>query len=404
VRNEQYFRTARAVEDVLLRMIEQEMRHYRTRAEAAIAGVSNPERKSEKIAELSATSPIISALAETAECLRGICLDLGDVMADALGGKYGHSVLKDAAIRLLERRAPGVNRDTIVPTLRKSAEYARKNYLEGREAQRATKKPPQWNPESSERFLRLVGGHIPVTVVIKEFPSGRQPRFVSVRVPPSCLSVLDPSIGGSADGPVCIPVLEKGDATEYLLESDTERIVVVANDVEMLFLACLAQVSPAYDLKFVSVRTSPFQNVARPELWTDLIRVLRQLTGDGGESQTVGAGSHVFAEVDVAGFARKEVPLVSREVGGKRHLTINAWNRGIKNLNDTLQKALQQGQSRAAKALELMTHEFYHAGLFDESAFISPGALHVLDVREATLIEVCELMTEFFDVRRGQAK
>jgi hypothetical protein len=115
-----------------------------------------------------------------------------------------------------------------------------------------------------------------------------------------------------------------------------------------------------------------------------------------------GIGVEAFVEVDVAGFARKEVPLVSREVSGKRHLTINAWNRGMKSLNDTLQRALAQGQSRATRALELMTHELYHACLFDESAFLAQGTLHVLDVKETMLIDVCELLTEFFDVRRGR--
>jgi hypothetical protein len=399
VRNDQYFHFSDRIEGHIVKMIETEMANYKNALQAALTSAANPERRSEKIVEVNAESQIVTAMSYVPAFLENICLDLGDTMADALAQDHANNTLKDAAIALLHRIAPQVSRETIVPVLREHARLAQKYHLEQREAQKGNMKAPTWNPTSSNRFLRHVGEHLPVSVVVKEYPAGRQPHFTPLRIPISCVRLLDPGLAENGNEIVRLPVLQKGDPAEYLLNAESDRLVIVATPIEQLFFMCLAQGTSHYRLDLVSSKKSLFQPATHPEEWADVIRTLKQIVSEGRE-HLPGAP---FAEVDVASFERKEVPLVTREVNGKVHLTVNAWNRGMKALNETMRKALQQGLVREQKALGMTLHELYHVAIHDESATLSQGTLHLLDVKEQALIEVCELLNELFDTRRTRA-
>src|SRR5262249_30053888 len=150
------------------------------------------------------------------------------------------------------------SKDTVVPILREHARSAQKYHLEERDAQKGNRKSPDWNPESSGRFLKDVGQHLPVSVVLKEYPSGRQPQFANLRVPISCLKLLDPGLAQDETGVVRLPVLERGEATEYLLNAEGERLVITANGAEKLFLMCLSNSTKKYRLCLVSAKKNPF--------------------------------------------------------------------------------------------------------------------------------------------------
>lgn len=399
-RNESYFRLSELLDNFLIEMINDSMREYKRLLKAELTNAAGSERGSEVVRKINSESLIAHALGYSNEILESICLDLAEVIADALGGDYNDNTLKDAAIVLLQERAPGVTRDTIIPALRRYTEIALEKFQEHRQTQNITRRLPQSNPSSSRNFLKECGHHLPVRVAIKEFPYGNQPQFNIFRIPISCLDMVDPALKNQTDGRTRMPVLKKGSADEYLLSKDGERVVVIANEYELLFLMCLAHENNKYKLELVSVGSTLFQNVARPEEWTDLIDAVKALIV---KSQHLDKQAF-YENVDVAGFDKKIVPLVMREVNGKRHLTINAWNRGMKNLNEALRESLLHGVTRVKDALLLLLHDIYNSSVFDEASNLNQNALNILDVREKVLIEICEIMMEFFDIKKSKNK
>ena len=399
VRNDAFFTLIRELEDEAIQMMAGATDSFRIRLQGFMG---DSERRSEAVRKASEDAPVITALSAIGDLAKSIGLDVVGVMAEAIASTHPEPYYKDAVLALFGTRLPpGLKRDDVIPALQAHAKFAEKNAAEERVLQRANKDAPTWYPESSTRFVRTLGEHILVRVVIKEYPFGRQPRFQDLRVPASCLALLDPALVG-ANGVVRLPVLTKGDATEYLYSADQDRVVIVAKPEEVLLLMCAAHATKKFKIDLVHSGRTKFQPMGADEDWNGVLKILKQLSQGHLDSGDEADREKIFDVVDVAGYDRTEFPLIVHDVDGQRHLTVNGWNRGMQALNKTLNRALAQGLARAEKALCLIVHELYHSSVLADDSGPALMTLHLFDVRQEELIEVCSLLNEFFDLRAAR--
>jgi len=401
VRDEKFRRFSLEIENQIVVTIQNSMRDFVSSLQAELAG-SDQEHRSERFAECSSRTPIVTAMSDIGDFLRSICMDLGDLVADALSNKHSERIYLDAAVRFLSRHAPGITRETIVPGLRKHAEVAREQAEKEWEEQKSTHQRRTWCPDASLRFIEAVGEHVAFQVVVKEYPHGRQASFELLRVPLSCLRLIDPAL--QKDDTVRIPVLVKGEAADFLYNSPDDRLVVLApSEEQLLYLACLCEATGRYELDIAKPTSRKFAEVAHPETWTDFIMAMKMLL-DERAAQSAATCHNIPRIVDIAGYDRKAFPLILREKDGESCITINAWNRSMRTFNDTFRRSLERGLARVETALRLMIRDLYNSSVYEEDTTLSDSAMRILDVREQLLIEICELLTEFTDVVTSDRK
>ncbi len=394
VRNDAFFEVIPHYERQAGEALTSWFEEYQNELQAALA-TCDQETRARAFSEISNSSVFPQVLEGVAEVLRNICLDLSEILATACSAPTcSRTILHAVRESLFSER---LELASVVPALQEQARHAKDRAEKERESQRHTGDGPTWYPLEHRNFVSTFGDLVLVTIMVKEFPHGSRPHFSTLRVPVRCLPLIDPSLMEA--GVVRIPTLGTGEGTEYLYEAD-DRLVVVPRPEELLFLAALDELRDDYNLAVVSVEDKAFSPATYADEWEDLKRTFEQLVTEKGQ----GLGGQAMYKVQVSGYTTREFPIIIHEENDEQILTINTWNRGMKSLNEAVRRTLASGSMHTEKAIRSLVHDLYHSASYPRETALTEATLHVAEVKDQMILDVCETLSQMIDAKVGGEK
>ena len=354
IRNDAYFKAIKQVEKFLVDFFCFEGDKLLELVKENLSKASDSDRRSKAVLAILNKSTFFSVTEGLSDILGLLMRDIPDVFLEILANN-DLEIVSDSIVEVLGDRSNSKSEiGNLSDFLEKMTQYVKDRNEELTDAQIATGKRPEWDPESSKLFFNNCVNYLPITVHYREKEQDGRWDIESMKLPLKSVFSLD------QDTLYGIRVMTDGSSEDFFrMEPTVNTLVKPHTPHELLCLLLYAHYNDKCPkIEFVSTKKEIFKTLVGNirSKWDPLVGVFDEILS--GKNDRPLDGKSVV--VDARGCDILNVPLFSHEEDGQRVLVINAYCPLMKNILASYTEALSNSDRENMSMLSEICHELYH--------------------------------------------